>query len=474
MWLAWLALAALTALRLGVAAVLPLSPDEAYYWVWSRALAPGYLDHPPMVALWIRAGTALAGDGSFGVRLLAPPAAALGSVLLAAAAADCFPGRRGVGVVAAALLNATLLLGAGAVTITPDTPLLLFWTLAVWALGRLLRTGHGAWWLLAGLAIGLAMDSKYSAFLLAVAVLLWLLVTPSQRRWLAQPLPWGGAVVAGLVFLPVLQWNARHGWVSFLKQGGRAGDWQPARAAQFLAELIAGQIGLATPLVFCACVAGVWAVTARARRDPAAGLLAVLTLLPAAVFLQHALGDRVQGNWPAVLYPTAAVAAAGMPVRWWRPAVASGLAITALVYLQAATGVLPLPPALDPTQRQLAGWPQLAAAAVAADAGARFIAADDYGLAAELARAVPSLAVVGAAPRWALFTLPRAAIAGQEGLLLRPARRTGPPDALLWPGAVLLGEVLRPGAAERYRLYRVQGQDTPDVVLLPARRPGNE
>ena len=55
--LAAVALAALTLVRLVVAATVPLSPDETYYWVWSRALAAGYLDHPPMVALWLRAGT---------------------------------------------------------------------------------------------------------------------------------------------------------------------------------------------------------------------------------------------------------------------------------------------------------------------------------------------------------------------------------------------------------------------------------
>ena len=49
-WLA--ALAALTALRLVVAGLTPLAPDEAYYWVWSRNLQGGYLDHPPMVALF--------------------------------------------------------------------------------------------------------------------------------------------------------------------------------------------------------------------------------------------------------------------------------------------------------------------------------------------------------------------------------------------------------------------------------------
>ena len=85
---AWAAaLALLTGVRLAVAGFAPLSPDEAYYWVWSRALAPGYLDHPPMVALWIGLGTLLAGDTPLGVRLLGPLSAALGSVLLARAAA---------------------------------------------------------------------------------------------------------------------------------------------------------------------------------------------------------------------------------------------------------------------------------------------------------------------------------------------------------------------------------------------------
>src|SRR5689334_3017812 len=51
--LALTGLAALTLVRLGVAAWAPLAPDEAYYWVWSRSLAPGFLDAPPMVALWI-------------------------------------------------------------------------------------------------------------------------------------------------------------------------------------------------------------------------------------------------------------------------------------------------------------------------------------------------------------------------------------------------------------------------------------
>src|ERR1700748_691251 len=81
-----LALSGLTVLRLPVAGGVAVSPDEAYYWIWSRALAPGFLDHPPMVALWVRFGTALCGDGGFGIRLLAPLSAAAGSLFIQDAA----------------------------------------------------------------------------------------------------------------------------------------------------------------------------------------------------------------------------------------------------------------------------------------------------------------------------------------------------------------------------------------------------
>ena len=47
--------------RLIAAAWTPLTFDEAYYWTWSKHLAGGYYDHPPMVALVIRFGTMIAG-----------------------------------------------------------------------------------------------------------------------------------------------------------------------------------------------------------------------------------------------------------------------------------------------------------------------------------------------------------------------------------------------------------------------------
>ncbi len=463
----WLvALATLTALRLLVAGSSALSPDEAYYWTWSRALAPGYLDHPPMTALWIRAGTWLLGDTALGVRLLSPLAAGCGTLLLAAACIDLIDAaptlRRECALVAAVLLNATLLLGVGAVTMTPDTPLLFFWTAALFALGRVIATGDGRWWLAAGLAIGLALDSKYTVLLPGVGLALWLLATRGGRGWLRTPWPWLAGLIALLLFAPVLSWNARHGWASFLKQGGRTAAWHPADAARYLAELLGGQVGLATPLIFVLFLCGMGRIVRNPWSAPAgSSLLGFVTLPAAVVFIEHALGDRVQANWPGLLYPGCAIAAA--PLRWrWRGAAACGLLLTALVYLQSTAAPVSLPRKLDVTLVRLAGWQRLAGQAEAlarADRpAAAFIAADEYGLASELAFSLPRDVVLAAEPRWRLFALRHPGAGGATGLLLRSLRRRGVPDERLFSEAVPVGELCRGRGgrvAERYRVYRV-------------------
>jgi 4-amino-4-deoxy-L-arabinose transferase-like glycosyltransferase len=461
-----LALAGLTALRLVVAGIAPLSPDEAYYWVWSLAPAPGYLDHPFMVALWIRLGTALFGDGAFGIRVLAPLAVALGSVLILDAARRLGAGR---GYAAALLLNATLLFGAGGILMTPDTPLILFWIATLWAMARIVAGGTGWWWIAAGVFTGLALDSKYTAALLPAGIGLWLVLLPEGRRWLLRDVRlWLALGIALLLFLPVILWNADHHWASFLKQGGRTGDFHPARAAQFLGELVLGQLGLATPVVFVLCAVGLGyaARLAVTRRDPSAGLLVALGILPALVFIQHAFGDRVQANWPEIIYPAAVIAAAILPLtmRWLKPALAVGFFVTLVIYAQAIASPIPIGGVSDPTIRMLGGWGRLSHAVEhrAQQAGARFVAIDEYGLGSELAWRLPkSLPVVADDPRWLLFNLPHPGITlteGETGLLIRTTRRRSPPDATPWASMTQIGVIGRGRygrIGESYRLYAV-------------------
>jgi 4-amino-4-deoxy-L-arabinose transferase-like glycosyltransferase len=464
------ALLALTAARLGVAAVLPLSPDEAYYWIWARTLQPGYLDHPPMVALWIRAGTALAGDTALGVRLLAPLGVGLATWALAQAARDLLPGRD-AGPWSGALFSATLMVALGGVTMTPDTPLIVFWVAALWAVGRAQATRRGGWWLAAGLFGGLALASKYTAALLGIGLLAWLVLHPGARSWLRRWQVWAGGALAALAFAPVLAWNAAHGWASFAKQGGRAADGAGAWTFRYLGELLGGQLALATPLVALMMVAGL-AASWRHRREAGTALLLALTLPGALLFLWQATGSRVQGNWPAVLYPAAALAAAAYaPARWRRPAVGLGAALAILALVQAVLAPLPLRRGQDPSLARLGGWPDFAAAVedARAAAGAGFVAAEEYGLAAQLAFRLPrGVPVVAMDPRWDLFDLPPPPT-GVTGLLVRSERRgEGPP---LWPGAAPAGSLVRSRAgieAERYRLFAIRAEPgQPPAALLP-------
>jgi hypothetical protein len=154
-----------------------------------------------------------------------------------------------------------------------------------------------------------------------------------------------------------------------------------------------------------------------------------------------------------------------------------GLGITLLVYLQAGFAVLPLPVHLDPIALRLAGWDALAAqiADIQRQEGADFVAADQYGVAAELALAMPAgVPVVGAEPRWALFGLLHPTLAGQTGILVRSARRGDLDDRARWSEITEIGTAERQDArraVEAFRLFRVTGKDSAEpAALLPRPR----
>ena len=90
-------LALITLARLAAAAFVPLSEDEAYYRLWAQSLQLGYLDHPPMIAWFVRAGMTIAGDNALGVRLASVIATALSSLLVFDTASQLGLGGKGRG-----------------------------------------------------------------------------------------------------------------------------------------------------------------------------------------------------------------------------------------------------------------------------------------------------------------------------------------------------------------------------------------
>ena len=394
---------ALVALRLVAAIWTPLTFDEAYYWMWSRHLAGGYYDHPPMVALVIRAGTMIAGDTELGVRLVSILLALPMSFAVFRTAEILFGGRR-VAATATILLNITLMAAVGTLIVTPDSPSLVAASFVLFFLAKVLETGQGAWWLAVGAAVGFALLSKYTSLFFGPAILIWVAVVPKQRRWLLSPWPYLGAIVAFAMFAPVVIWNAEHQWLSFLKQiSGRikVEDFRPA----FIAELVPTQVVFATPFVF---VLGAMGLHALARRK--AGAMSSRVLINAmfwtitTYFVWHSLHARVEADWFAPVYPSFAIAAAVAAhlVRWdtreqrladfcLRWASPLGLLMFVALIVQANTGWLS-GYRRDATVRSVGvGWRELAAGieAVRQRTGATCILAPDYGTTSWLAFYLP-------------------------------------------------------------------------------------
>jgi 4-amino-4-deoxy-L-arabinose transferase-like glycosyltransferase len=355
--LARAAVIAIVLVRGFVLAATPLSFDEAYYWLWSKHLAAGYLDHPPLIAFLIRAGTALFGNTSIGVRAL--------PWLLSAAATWAvwrtvmiFNGNSRAAAIAALMFNLMPMIAVEAGVATPDAPQIAAAALMLLFLAKLRQTGDGLWWIAVGIAAGFALLAKYTVFFLGAGILFWLVIARKQRRWFASIWPYLGAAVALVMFAPVVIWNAQHGWISFAMQFGRTANG--SFTLRYIGEFLGGQLLLASPFIALLAVAGVAAAFQRFQNADLV-LPACLVLPAVAYFLLHSLHGRVQGNWPSFLYPAVAVLAAMAYVRlgpktsWvvrltrWAAIPVAAL-LVAVVYGQALFGAVHL---RDPVSRLL-------------------------------------------------------------------------------------------------------------------------
>ena len=293
-----LCLIALTAGRLFCAVRVEMLPEEAYYWTYSQHPALSYFDHPPMVAWVIRAGTTLLGNTELGVRI-GMIALSLGSSLFLFLTSRIWFGQR-------VALGATLLFNLLPIFVTmgflgmTDQPLVFFWLMTLYAISKALHAKRTVYWLIAGLAFGAAMLSKYTAVLLAPSLLLFLLVSAPHRFWLRRPQLWMALGIALLVFSPVIVWNAQHDWASFLFQSARTVGRQP-HVLRNVSEFWLVQAGMLTPLVFALYVITVVCGIRRGwiqREDP--WIFSMAFSLPLfLVFVLASFKTEVHVNWTA-------------------------------------------------------------------------------------------------------------------------------------------------------------------------------
>ena len=303
-------IAAMTAMRVIYASLIDLRTDEAYYWTWSKEHVLSFLDHPPMIAWFIRFGTAIFGDTNFGVRFAGIVAMLVTQLLLADIVRRVTHDLRAI-VLAILMPEAAVYYGLLMAKVSPDVALIPFAVAMIWALVRLVESNDPRWWLVAGVFAGLALLSKFTAVMLLPAVAAFVLVPDWRWRWLLSPYPWLAALLALVLFLPVLIWNAEHDWASFRFQVVRAIATHQV-SLRTVGDYIGLQFGLVGFVLLPVVLSGLTLTAWRGyrAREPVAILLSTSVIVPFLYFFWKSLTLRVGDTWPMFMWPIGFAAAA--------------------------------------------------------------------------------------------------------------------------------------------------------------------
>jgi hypothetical protein len=317
---------AVTAIGLG------LGIDESYAVAVARVPSFGFFDHPPLGFMLARWSSLLFGnEAPIVVRLPYLLLFTASSWALFRLSETLFNARSGFWAVALFSIAPFFYFSAGT-WVVPDGPLIFFTLVATNILVKILfaKEPNLGWltWLALGSAIGLALLSKYQAFLFGFGIFAFLITSVSGRKILATPGIYIAAIVAFLWFLPVVLWNAQHDWQSFAFQSSRAtnnGGLSFLSGTWNLVLMIAGQLLYLLPGTFLLAIWALWQAGKAGPANEKHWLLLWLALPSVLIFNGLALfTENSLPHWPMLGYVFAFPLVGNLVDRTWRK---SGLII---------------------------------------------------------------------------------------------------------------------------------------------------
>ncbi|MFW0797152.1 glycosyltransferase family 39 protein [Gordonia sp. CPCC 205515] len=307
--------------------------DELYY----RMLRPawGYVDQPPLTPAIARLTLHLA-DAEWALRIPATLASALSVVVLAMITWKLGGSRTAQSLAAWGYATAMMPLMLGHVLFTSTIDLLLI-SLVVYTLLVAVQGDH-RWWVAAGLITGLTTYNRWLIVIVVGGLVVGLLLL-GPRRDFRTPWPYLGGVVAVIVGLPNLLYQADHGWPQLAMGSALGAENGESVRSGFVLMLI---VLLGPPLVAVWGTGVVWLLRAEQRHVD--GWLVV----GFAVLLVFTFVGGTQPHYPvhllSVMYAAGCVPAA----RWLsgnrfrQRLVISVVAINAAVSIVLALPIIPL------------------------------------------------------------------------------------------------------------------------------------
>jgi hypothetical protein len=291
-----------TLLRLAISAATGLGMDESYMAGNARQFMLSYVDHAPL-HVWA-AGLAeriFSSEAPLVVRLPFILFFAGSTWLMFALTRVLFGARAGLWA-ATAFNIAPVFTYAHASWVLPDGPAIFFMLASATVVAPLLLDGGRVErptlrWLAAGALGGLAMLSKYNGVFIFAGVLAFVLTVPPARRHLATSGPWLGALLALLIFSPVIVWNVQHADVGIVFQTRRLPHAAEAHPL-WLAEYVGGQMLYLFPLLAVPFAISLFRALRAGPAEPRGWLMAMIAIGPIAIFTVISLWAHSLPHWP--------------------------------------------------------------------------------------------------------------------------------------------------------------------------------
>ncbi len=279
------------AMHLTTAVITPyeVHRDEFLYLAMGEHLRFWGMDFPPAVAILAQLMRHTVGVGVAALRMVPALFSTALVVFSALTARELGGGRYAQGLAALSVIASAAFMRSGAL-FQPVVFDQLAWTVALFALLLLARTGDPRWWILVGVAGGFGLLTKFSIGISGVAILVALILLP-ERRWLATRWPWIAAAIALVIGLPSIVGQIRTGWPAIL-YARELGEEQLAHVT--VIGFLESQVTMLGPAIFLA-VAGLWEMLRRAQFR-----LVALSCVGALVILLVARG---KGYYLLPVYP---------------------------------------------------------------------------------------------------------------------------------------------------------------------------
>ena len=195
-----------------------LMPQDAYYYLYGQNLSLSYFDHPGMIGYLLRFFSEVFGQSVFVIKLTDFVITSLTLFSFYKLASYFLSKQKAKNAIV--LLASTLFISILSFNSTPDVPLILFWTLSITCLYKAIFEEKKWYWILGGIAMGFAFNSKYTALVLQIGLLLFLLFSNKYRKLLLSPWLWLCLIISVAITFPVWYWNSQNNFASFAFQGG--------------------------------------------------------------------------------------------------------------------------------------------------------------------------------------------------------------------------------------------------------------